>query len=71
MTHVNKITEQLSILKRIKTHIKVLGLMLSTYSLYLFKYTSKRLFHDLCNKMKVLPSNILNNGVKQIKGWQL
>ena len=41
-----------------------------TISKHLFKYTSERFLHDLCNKMEVLSSNILHNRVQQVQGWQ-
>ena len=61
------------VFKQVKNRVSfmiVTSLKYKTLSKYLLKYTSECLFHDLCNKMEILSSNILNNGVQQVKGWQ-
>ena len=71
--HVHVPSRKKLVFKQVKNRVSfmiVTSLKYKTLSKYLLKYTSECLFHDLCDKMEILSSNILNNGVQQVKGWQ-
>lgn len=71
--HVHVPSRKILVFKQVKNRVSFMIVISSKYktlSKYLLKYTSECLFHDLCDKMEILSSNILNNGVQQVKGWQ-
>lgn len=71
--HVHVPSRKKLVFKQVKNRVSFMIVISSKYktlSKYLLKYTSECLFHDLCDKMEILSSNILNNGVQQVKGWQ-